>query len=396
MAASNSHTSQTLRTANRARILEQLHRQSCSRAELAQKTGLARSAVTGIVNDLLEEHLVRECPGGAAQKSGRPSVLLELCPGSCFAAGLIINRTTTLLCAVDLCGNVLRTQQRPSASFETQQACTDWLFQTLDAWFAQLETPRARCIGISIGSAGPVDRVHGAIRNPPDFPVFHNYPVATLLRARYDLPVTLENVAVLFAQAEYLSGTMQGYHDTLFVFWAEDGIGSVLLHDGAILHGSGGFAGEIGHTCVEPNGFVCACGSVGCLEAYLKKERTAAQFGPFTWPAVVSGVRRGEARASAILDYFVRYLGIALSNAVNFMDPDSICFYMEEDHAPVCLLEQLSRTIRRRAVVCQAHSVDLFPAAVSHTAPTLAAVAPLLLDFLRGGGRLPHPESREP
>ena len=382
-----SNTNQSLRTANRALLLNQLRPQPCSRAQLAQQTGLARSAVTSIVNELLQEQLVRECGSPASAKPGRPSTLLELCPGKYFAVGLIINRTTTLLCAVDLGGNVLHMRQAPSAAFGTQGACTVWLFSTLDAWFQDAATPRTNCIGISVGTAGPVDREAGEIRNPPGFAVFHGYPIVSLLRRHYALPVVFENVAVLYAQAEYLSGTMKNHHHTLFVFWAEDGIGSVLLNDGDVFRGSG-FAGEIGHTCVQPNCVVCACGSIGCLEAYLKKERTAAQFGPFTCPDVVSGFRRGEARANSILQYFVRYFGIALTNAVNLLDPDSICLYMDDDYEPACLLEQLSRYISRHTVVCQNHAVDCIAASVSHSAPAVASVAPILLRFFRSGGHL--------
>lgn len=383
-----SNTNRSLRVANRALLLKQLHQRPSSRAQLAQQTGLARSAVTSIVNELLQEQLVRECSGTAPVKPGRPSTLLELRPGKYFAVGIIINRTTTFLCAVDLGGNVLHTQQIPSAAFGTQGACTVWLFSALDAWFQDPATPRANCIGISVGTAGPVDRQAGEIRNPPGFAVFHGYPIVSLLRRRYALPIVFENVAVLYAQAEYLSGTIKDHHNTLFVFWAEDGIGSVLLHDGKVFRGSGGFAGEIGHTCVEPNGVVCACGSIGCLEAYLKKERTAMQFGPFTWPDVVAGFRRGEARANSILQYFVHYFGIALTNAVNLLDSDSICLYMDDDYEPTCLLEQLSRYISRRAVVCQNHAVDCIAASISHSDPAVAAVAPALLQFFHSGG---HP-----
>lgn len=381
-------TIQNLRSNNRALLLEQLRQQATSRVDLAQKTGLAKSAVTTIVNELIRDDIVRECSIASAPRAGRPAVLLDIAPQKLFGIGLIINRSNTLLCAVDLKCNVLQSQQLPTRTFRTPSECTDWIYHTVDTWFASPETPMENCIGFSVGAAGPVDRAKGIIRNPPDFKRFHNYPIVQILRRRYSLPIVFENVAVLFAQAEYLHGTMQNYHNTLFVFWVENGIGSVILNDGVVYRGFGSFAGEIGHTCVEPGGIQCACGSTGCLEAYLKKETTEARFGPFDWHEVVDGAMLGQPRAIEILDYYVRYLGIALSNAINFMDPDSICLYLADHYKPACILERLSAYLNQHAVICQSHRVDLISASIPYSAPAAASVSPLLTMFFQSGGNL--------
>lgn len=150
-------TIQNLRSNNRALLLEQLRQQATSRVDLAQKTGLAKSAVTTIVNELIRDDIVRECSVASAPRAGRPAILLDITPQKLFGIGLIINRSNTLLCAVDLKSNVLQTQQISTLTFRTPDECTDWIYHTVDTWFASPETPMENCIGFSVGAAGPVD-----------------------------------------------------------------------------------------------------------------------------------------------------------------------------------------------------------------------------------------------
>lgn len=377
------NTTQDLRFHNRALLLSQLRQQAASRAELAQKTGLAKSAVTAIVADLIRDGIVTECSVAAASRAGRPAILLDLAPRRLFAVGLILNRSSTLLCAVDLKGNVLYHQQVPSDSFADQAACTAWIYDRVDNWFADSDTPPSNCIGFSVGAAGPVDRQCGIIRNPPDFERFHNYPIVDLLRQRYGLPVSFENVAVLFAQAEYLHGTMGSYRHTLFLFWVENGIGSVILNDGRVYRGFGSFAGELGHTCVVPGGIPCGCGNRGCLEAYLKNEAVEARFGSFDPGRVLW--EEGP-QAEAIRSYYVEHLGTALCNAVNLMDPDSICLYLGGEEHPEGFLARLSQYLEEHAVVCKSHPVALLHGSIPYAAPAAAAVSPLMSLFFQRGG----------
>lgn len=371
---------------NRALLLAQLRLHATSRVALAQKTGLAKSAVTTIINELMQENIVQECSVSASSHAGRPAILLDIMPRELFAVGLIINRSSTLLCAVDLKNNVLQMKQIQTEVFHTQSDCTSWIYQTLDDWFTLPETPLGKCIGISIGAAGPVNRTCGIIQNPPDFERFHNYHIVDLLRKKYSLPIVLENVAVPFAQAEYLYGVMQNYRSTLFVFWVENGIGSVLLTDGIVYRGFGGFAGEIGHTCVNPTGIRCSCGGIGCLEVYLKKETVEARFGSFSLREVMNNAMSGQPKSMELIDYYVCYLGTALSNAINMFDPDSICIYMSDNYKSAYFFQRLSEYIEHHTVICKNHHVDLISASIPGVSPTSAAVAPIQSLFFQSGG----------
>ena len=151
-----------------------------------------------------------------------------------------------------------------------------------------------------------------------------------------------------------------------------------------MFHGCGGFAGEIGHTCVVPDGLPCACGNSGCLEAYLKKEAVEAQFGPFRADDVLEGTR------PEILGYYVRHLGTALCNAVNLLDPDSICLYLPDNRRQDVLLQPLAAYLEAHAVICQSHRVDLVGSSIPYSTPAAAAVSPLLTRFFRQGGSLPE------
>ena len=118
---------------------------------------------------------------------------------------------------------------------------------------------------IGICAPGPLNPKTGVIINPPNLPIWHNYPLAEEMRRVYDVPVRVDNDANAAALAEAKWGAGRAYRN-FFYATVGTGIGTGIILDGRIFHGKTGAAGEGGHLGIDINGPLCNCGKRGCIE----------------------------------------------------------------------------------------------------------------------------------
>jgi glucokinase len=145
---------------------------------------------------------------------------------------------------------------------------------------------------IGLGVAGKIDRAGGAVIFSPNLPALDGYPLGRDLEGDLEIPVRMENDANAFGLGESWTGAARGIRNWVGITLGT-GTGGCLFLDGKLWEGDGlGFAGEIGHMIVEPDGPLCPCGCKGCLEAFASAR------------ALVSGARRAvfekELKGSAL------------------------------------------------------------------------------------------------
>ena len=126
-------------------------------------------------------------------------------------------------------------------------------------------SPGVEVVGIGMALAGPVDPVSATAHNPPNLPTWDGSSPTSDLSARVGVPAWVHNDASLAALGEYVYGIGRDVRNLVMVT-VGTGVGGGLVLDGKVYGGLRGFAGEIGHLVVEPNGPPCACGGCGCLE----------------------------------------------------------------------------------------------------------------------------------
>ena len=126
-----------------------------------------------------------------------------------------------------------------------------------------------RSVGISAPSASSVS---GCIENAANLPWKGIIPLAAMLRDRIGIAVAVANDAHITALGEKAYGSAHGMKDFVVVSISHGGLGSCFYSNGMPHVGAQGFAGELGHTCVEINGRTCGCGNKGCLETYCTEE----------------------------------------------------------------------------------------------------------------------------
>jgi len=179
---------------------------------------------------------------------------------------------------------------------------------------------------VGIGAAGFVDASGTRVMFAPHLS-WRDEPLGARLQERLGLPVVVDNDANTALWAEYRFGAAQGARDVVLITLGT-GIGGSILIDGRRYRGSGGMAGEFGHTRVVPDGRPCECGRTGCWEQYCSGKalaRFAREAGrDLVGPELTAAAGAGDIVAQGAFVEVGRWLGVGLANIVAALDPELI------------------------------------------------------------------------
>ena len=194
-----------------------------------------------------------------------------------------------------------------------------------------------RSVGISAPSASSIS---GCIENAANLPWKGVVPLAAMLRDRMGLAVALANDAHITALGEKAYGSAHGMKDFVVVSISHGGLGSCFFSNGQPHLGYNGFAGEVGHTCVQVDGRECGCGRKGCLETYCSKNgliKTAQELMSETKePTLLRDIPeldivpianccdKGDKLAIEVYRRTGEMLGLGLANYASVLNPEAI------------------------------------------------------------------------
>ena len=256
-----------VRRHNLSAVLERVHLDGpVSRSELSTITGLNRSTIADLVGELTALGLVDEGPGPTGSGPGRPSAVVQTRPQGAAVLAIELSVDSIAVATVGLGGHVYNRLRvaRPRERFspgETVQDVAKLAGPLLDSL-----PPEHVLVGVGAAVVGVVRRSDGFVHLAPNLG-WKNVPLGTMLAAELHLaaPVLVANDADLGALAEHRRGVLPGVGHLIYVA-GEVGIGVGVIVDGKPLLGSAGYAGEAGHTLVNPQGQKCRCSAVGCWE----------------------------------------------------------------------------------------------------------------------------------
>jgi len=320
--------SETAHRANLSAILRELHlRGPRSRSELVRITGLTRSAIRGLIGEFAAAGLASEDRAAALGTPGRPSALVHLNPERALALALEIAVDSLAVALVGLGGEVLALARidRQRGHTSVEQVVDDLV--ELAAIVDSRPTARAALVGVGVSIVGVVRRSDGLVSMAPNLG-WRDAPLVERLATALDLPVPIAvaNDADLGALAELRRGAARGAEDVLFIA-GEVGVGGGLIVGGRPLTGTAGYAGEVGHMPINPDGVRCGCGSIGCWETEIGEGALLVRAGypPDGGRAAVEAVLReaeaGSPVARGALDAVGHWLGVGLAGLVNIFNP---------------------------------------------------------------------------
>jgi predicted NBD/HSP70 family sugar kinase len=324
-------TSETARHINRRIALNLIRRhQPMSRAELARRSGLQRSTVSAIIEQLIGEGWVTEGASPLSARGRRPRFLhLNVERAGIVAVDLRPGITRVGFAGLD--ARFVMQTEWPTPSTPEEFART--LAGTVNAFRAA--HPDTVYEGVGVSLPGRVDE-SGRLVFAPNLawgPVDLRRP----LEATLDLPVVLENAASACALAELWFGRHPDHVKHLVAVTVSEGVGVGLLLNGQLFHGADSFAGELGHVTLDENGPRCSCGKRGCWEQYASNSAALARYhaasaasrrsgarADLTFPDLLRRADSGDARAVEAIDDMARYLGIGLAPIVTGLAPQVV------------------------------------------------------------------------
>lgn len=364
--------------------------QPVSRADLARLMDTNRANVTFLINELLEENLVREGARGNEKIRGRKPTFLYLNSQSGFAIALDVRATRTFMMITDSIGK----QIGDIISFPTElnpqnfvkalgKRVRENLYDKLDM---------SRCEGIGIVIPGMLDRESGFILNAPTLG-WRDVKLRTALKEEFDgIEVHLENSgkACALSQIWTTRGDNAAINDIVFVS-VSDGVGVGIIINGELIRGRHNTAGEFGHVPLSIDGPPCSCGSNGCWESYisnlatlsryfgknLKRQPQSIETADFTIEDLISRARGGDGKALTALDSTARYLGLGLASIINAVDPSRIYIGGEITEAWDLIEVQVRNAIKERTLTKDLGTIPIrIVPAIEH--PRLRGAAALI------------------
>ncbi|MCQ2285439.1 MAG: ROK family protein [Bacteroidales bacterium] len=255
-----------------------------------------------------------------------------------YTIGIDIGGTNTDIGLVSETGQCVKRTNLSTKSYVDVNQYVEDIAEEIENMAASF--PGDELLGIGIGAPN-AHFYSGTIDNAPNLPFKGKIFLRDMLQNRLHLPVVLTNDANAAAYGELIYGGGRGMKDFIMLTLGT-GVGSGLVVNGKVVYGHDGFAGELGHIILYPNGRQCSCGRRGCLEEYasvrgiIQNFWELAETGQYdsvllTLPKKEVGCRKigdaaaaGDALAVATVNRTGYFLGIALANAVAFSSPEAI------------------------------------------------------------------------
>lgn len=314
-------SSETARGINRNIVLELIRaNQPLSRADISRCSGLQRSTVSQIVEQLIRENWVRE--GAVASLArGRHPTLLGL-NEDLMVIAVDIHPKQATVAMVDLNGRLLSRSvvpltSNPSAS---TRLITDCIQRMRDAF-------QGRSIeGIGVSLPGRFDPGTQRMVFAPNLH-WSEFDLKGAIEKETGLAVSMENAATACLLAELLFGRLNGIRDAVLVTVSE-GIGTGVFANGQVITGYRGMAGEFGHISLDPSGIACACGRKGCWETFASCHAALRYYqelhpkgGAITFHELLNKAEEGDQNAVQALQKQARQIGRGLGPIIAGLSP---------------------------------------------------------------------------
>ena len=279
-----------------------------------------------------------------------------------YVIGLDLGGTNSVFGIVDSRGNIKATTAIKTQGYDMVDDYVDAAVNALQPIIDQvggLSQIKAMGIGAPNGNF-----YNGTIEYAPNLSWGHDgvVPLAKMFSERLNnLPVALTNDANAAAIGEMTYGVARGMTNFIDITLGT-GVGSGIVINGQMVYGSDGFAGELGHMVVRPDGRSCGCGRKGCLEAYCSATgvaRTAREFletsdepsllrdmkpEDITSYDVSVAASKGDALANRVYTFTGELLGEACANFATFCSPEAFIFFGGLTKAGDLLMEPLKKS----------------------------------------------------
>jgi glucokinase len=244
-------------------------------------------------------------------------------------------------------------------------------------------------VGVGVGVPALVSKNASHISISPAMPCLNGAEFKTQMEQSLQLPAWVENDANVGAYGEMLMGAAVGVSNFVYIAIGTR-VGAAVVIDGKIFHGASGYAGELGHVSVDPEGKKCSCGGTGCLERYVSAPSIAQRVEerislnpssalqiitdkPVTAQDVSAAALVGDRMASVIIAEVRRYLGMAIANLINLLNVEMVVLGGGVIEAGDVLLKPTIEEVKRRALSPPYDDCKIIPGSLGTSAGVIGA-----------------------
>ena len=312
-----------------------------SRTGLAKKTGLNKATITNIIADLTEGGMVK-CCGALQGNVGRAQNLIMFNEEYGMCGSIIIRPNTIFLAVGNLRAKILWSQELHFSVSELPTEVIKRTAECLDGGIKSCKSKSGRLIGIGVGTASLLrhdDDMLYAIHSID----WHNISVLDYLRHYFNVPILADTVSNCSAIGERYFGIAEDVSDMIYLSVGY-GIGAGIVVNGKQCRGSEGFAGDVGHMVIDPNGPQCPCGKKGCWEVMASSIAAEESF-----KSLAEKAESGDPAAISMLNKIGCNLGIGISNLINVLNPQLVVLGGEVVHAGKWVMNPCRSTVQERA-----------------------------------------------
>lgn len=322
-----------LREINRMAIVRAVQRQpGLSRADLAKETGLTKSTIGLLVQDLVDEGWLCESDIQATGAIGRRPTPLFIDGLRMAMIGADVSLDSLNVLAVSLLGEVLDEVSEPLSSNRPEEVILR-LAALMAAQAGRVRAAGRRLLGAGVGVPGAVLDRHGTVKLAPNF-AWRDVAFLDCLKRELaalgveDLRLQVQNDYDIAALGEHEFGEAP-LPDPLVYLGLGVGVGAGVIVRDRLFLGAEGFAGEVGHSTLQLDGPVCSCGRKGCAEAFIGLRAISTRISGHSDDLLpVETIRllleRGDEAAVLSVRRAGRYLGVLIQNLWTYFNPGRI------------------------------------------------------------------------
>lgn len=376
---------------NKSLVLNYIRKKvQISRADISKRTGLNRSTVSALVDELISDGLIVE-EGIGTSKGGRKPVILAINKEAGNIIGVDLGVNYILVVLVNLLGEIIREKRININPRDSVEKNVEALLNLIQEVSNCAPKTLKGLLGIGIGVPGIVNYEKGLVLMAPNLR-WMNVGLKDIVEQRFKVPVFIDNEANAGAIGEKWFGL--GKKATNFVYVSAGiGVGTGIIINDELYRGSSGLAGEMGHMTIDMNGKACSCENLGCWEEYASekalfrylKDQSASfekkskinlnRIEQMTVFDVVDAAKSGDPLAVSAFRWVGRHLGVGVAGIINTFNPDLVIIGNTISMAGDIVLEEVKNEVKQRSFITRYSEVSIALSRLNMHACAMGAVS---------------------
>ncbi|MEQ8676161.1 MAG: ROK family transcriptional regulator [Aggregatilineales bacterium] len=366
-------------------LLALLQNADVSRVHLAQVLGVSNATITNLVSELTQQGYITE--KGFVESNGqvgRRQRALRLVPNARYVLGVHIDVGTVYIALTDVLGVIVDRESFQHHLTESWQSVLDKITATIQIINERNPKRYNQIVGIGVAASGLINVETGVNVFAPNLN-WHDVPIQHYLQQRFSFPVIVDNNVRAMALGEALFGDGQHVNAMAFVY-GRVGVGAGIVVDGQLYRGAVAGAGEIGHTIFVFNDGHTPLSALTPLENIVSEPAICAEAQKLTGETldlktIIERAKSGDATLRTMLEDRAVYLGLALANMVNILNPELIVLGGIFQQAETVMLEKIQDTVRRYAFANLGERVTILTSRFGQEAGMVGSAALALDSF---------------